>query len=427
MENLQAMLGAEEANKILAAAVAYPDDMRCFIEDIPPPSEPVEDYITEMDRRLDLFNEFQVICRRLTRLANATVLALFMVAPISEISNFLEMILRQQAMEQSLMVSGVRITMPDGIRAYLPKGSSPESLNSPRLSIPIANPSELDVPSPSNIVTRKREFSDQVKNRDGHACVFSGTSDPEAAHIFPLATSKKRNFLFLKEVLTFFWGSEKTTAWRRMFEDANITQSAKNGISMNHQIHFWFDNARFALKPLRETPEGVVVQWHWLKRSVLKPLVDIRPDQDILLQAGITDQNWGDNLAHRKSGVRIRTGQTFLIRADKPEDRLSWDLLEMQWNLLRVAAISGAADVTDDYYDYEDPDERAYDADVAAKQRAILAEHGTAITSRHARDKSEYYGGEQSKVKQARTPGDSDSERSNNDGEPGDNSGGGTA
>ncbi|AEO60616.1 hypothetical protein MYCTH_2309977 [Thermothelomyces thermophilus ATCC 42464] len=223
-------------------------------------------------------------------------------------------------------------------------------------------------------------------------------------------------------MLNIFWGPEKTQAWRQMFEDANITQSAKNGISMNHQIHFWFDNARFALKPLRETPEGVVVQWHWLKRSVLKPLVDIRPDQDTLLQAGITDQNWGDNLAHRKSGVRIRTGQTFLIRANKPEDRVSWDLLEMQWNLLRVAAISGAADVTDDYYDYDEPDERAYDAEVAAKQRVILAEHGTA-----ARDKSEYYGGEQSKAKQARTPGDSDSERSNNDGGPGDSSGGGAA
>jgi len=26
------------------------------------------------------------------------------------------------------------------------------------------------------------------------------------------------------------------------FEDAGITQSAKNGISMSHQIHFWFDS-----------------------------------------------------------------------------------------------------------------------------------------------------------------------------------------
>lgn len=156
-----------------------------------------------------------------------------------------------------------------------------------------------------------------------------------------------------------------------------MTQSAKNGISMNHQIHFWFDNARFALKPLREIPgEGIIVQWHWLKRSILKPLVYILPSQDsreTLLHAGVTDESWGDNLAHRPSGVAIRTGQIFLLRARAHEEMPSWDLLEMQWDLLRVAAICGAADVTDDYYDFEDPDEHGFDEAVAAKQRSIAA------------------------------------------------------
>ena len=30
--------------------------------------------------------------------------------------------------------------------------------------------------------------------------------------------------------------------WRQHIEGAGITQSAKNGISMNHQIHFWLDS-----------------------------------------------------------------------------------------------------------------------------------------------------------------------------------------
>ncbi|KAK0656338.1 hypothetical protein B0T16DRAFT_34368 [Cercophora newfieldiana] len=162
-------------------------------------------------------------------------------------------------------------------------------------------------------------------------------------------------------------------AWRWDFEAAGITQSAKNGISMSHQIHFWFDNARLALKPLRETPEGIVVQWHWLKRSVLKPNMYIRSDMDVLLQAGVTDQRWGDTLAHRESGVRIQTGQTFILQRHKHMP--SWELLEMQWDLLRVAALCGAADVMDEYYDFEHPDERGYDEAVAAKQRAILAEY----------------------------------------------------
>ena len=52
----------------------------------------------------------------------------------------------------------------------------------------------------------------------------------------------------------------------------------------------------------------------------------------------------------------IQTGQTFVLQAAKPDDLPSWELLEMQWNLLRVAAICGAADVTDDYHDSDDSD-----------------------------------------------------------------------
>lgn len=186
--------------------------------------------------------------------------------------------------------------------------------------------------------------------------MFSGTTDPKAAYIVPFATRAKNNFWALNALLQTFWGAHQSMAWRRQYEDAAITESTKNGISMNHQIHFWFNNARFALKPLRQTQDGIVVQWHWLKRAILKPRAGIMATQDILLQAGLTDQSWGEFLAHRRSGVPIQTGQTFVLRAEKPEDLPSWELLEMQWNLQRIAAICGAADVTDDYYDLDEDD-----------------------------------------------------------------------
>lgn len=211
-------------------------------------------------------------------------------------------------------------------------------------------------------------------DRDGHTCVFSGAPDPEAAHIFPFSTSEKKTFGHLNDLLEAFWGPEKALTWRRHFEDAAITQSAKNGISMNRRIHLWFKDARLAVKPLRQTAQGIVVQWHWLKRSVLKSNVYIRSDMDILHQAGVMDQRWGDALAHRESGVRIQTVQTFFL--PRHEGMPSWDLLEMRWDLVRVAALCGAADVTDDYYCSEDPYERGNDQAVASKQRALLAEFG---------------------------------------------------
>ncbi|KAK3318757.1 hypothetical protein B0H66DRAFT_582299 [Apodospora peruviana] len=290
--------------------------MRHFANEITPPREPVEDYITEVGTRCALFDELRALCKQHIRtpvhetVMNATVSAAFMIAPISEHRDYLQ--------------------APAILGAYVPKSRSPEaSARPPFGAIPtvILNEPGMDVPSGS--VTRSG-FSKRVKDRDGHICVFSGMSDPEAGHIFPFATSRNKNLQHLNELL-------------KEFEDASIT---------HHQIHFLFDNTRFPLKPLRETPEGVVVQWHWLKRSILKPLTYIHSDSNILHQAGVMAQSWGDNLAHRESG-------TFLLRADKPEDKPSWDLLEMRWHLLRVAAICGAAGVTGKYYGYDGPDERA--------------------------------------------------------------------
>ncbi|KAK0705611.1 hypothetical protein B0H67DRAFT_637783 [Lasiosphaeris hirsuta] len=306
-------------------------------------------------------------------LSNATAFAMFMIAPLLEIRNFLQ-IVRDSPLPTAIIRGTLAVT-PVGIRAYLPKSRSSEGVAGPLGTVPAVFLNEPRMPVPSGSGTR------------------SGFSDR---------------------------GSEKSTAWRRMFENADITQSAKNGISMSHQIHFWFDNARFALKPLSETPEGVVVQWHWLKRSILKPLTYIRPNEDILHQAGVMDQNWGDNLAHRESGMRIRTGQTFLLRADKPEDKPSWDLQ-------CVAALCGAADVTDDYYDYEDPDERCCDEAVAAKQRAILAEYEEGRDKAKVVNQEKGKGVDQGGTKQAKAPSNPDSKSSDGHGKPGDSDGGGAA
>ena len=216
----------------------------------------------------------------------------------------------------------------------------------------------LGPPGPADI---RRAGSAAAKARDGHACIFTGTSDPAAAHVFPFATSAGQAFQGLNIYLQFFWGDKRAMAWRRQYQDANITQSPQNLISMNHHLHFWFDNARFALKPLRQTRNEIVLQWHWLRYGILKPRTMIKEDQDLLVQAGLTDQvSWGTNLAHRKSGVRIQTGQTFVIRAENPEDLPSFELLELQWDLLRVAAICGAAEATDeDYGEGYDTDDEA--------------------------------------------------------------------
>ena len=150
---------------------------------------------------------------------------------------------------------------------------------------------------------------------------------------------------------------EKSLIWRTRYEDPTITQSPANYLSLSHQLHFWFNKARFAFKPLSQTPTTITLQFHWLRQTNLSPMTSIDASGEMLLDvAGLRTPSgpeaWGSCLAHRASGVPIRTGQTFVIRADHPKDLPSLELLELRWNLLRVAAICGAAD--DETYDDEE-------------------------------------------------------------------------
>jgi len=176
----------------------------------------------------------------------------------------------------------------------------------------------------------------------------------------------------LNSVLLHLWGEEQSKRWAQKYQLFAETEQAQNGISMNHQIHHWFDNARFALKPLRcPDDNSIVVQWHWLKTATLKPWDRApchEPTASILERAGLTDKNWGERLAHRESGIPIRTGQIFTIRAENPEDLPSWDLLELSWNLLRVAAICGAADVDDAYWNAPHNDDEYVASQQAARE-----------------------------------------------------------
>ncbi|TPX14515.1 uncharacterized protein E0L32_005479 [Thyridium curvatum] len=371
MENLLAKLGVDGVRKLQAASAADLNAMVLFAGDISPPTEEVLDYVTELDTRCILYDQLRAFGNE-TGLVYPALFAVTMVAPVSELRSLLQVLHGSTPNDRRMLFRNLTLASHMGIKDYLSKPRSPDARR--LLARPPGIHIEPGMPIPPVSVSRSG-FSERVKNRDGYRCIFTGTSDPEAAPIFPFSASSKRMFVNINDTLLRFWGPEKSTAWRRAYEDTELTQSAKNGISMNRQLYFWFDQARFALKPLRETPEGIIVQWHWLKETFFKPRALIEPEETVqqtVRYSGVEDGSWGNSLAHRPSGVAIQTGQTFLLPAH--EQMPSWDLLQMQWNLLRVAALCGAAGITDDYYDYEDLDEHEYDIAVWAKKRAIDAE-----------------------------------------------------
>ncbi len=68
------------------AQAADRDMLAAFVRDLPPPAEPVHDYITDLDERCALFEELRKLHRDLgLGMPNRATLAVFMVAPTSQI------------------------------------------------------------------------------------------------------------------------------------------------------------------------------------------------------------------------------------------------------------------------------------------------------------------------------------------------------
>lgn len=185
----------------------------------------------------------------------------------------------------------------------------------------------------------------------------------------PFGALRHKHFTSLRSLIKMFWGPDQAKIWLDLIQDPSVTESPKNLLSLNHQIHWWFDNGKMALKPLRQLDDGsVVVQFHWLKRHQLRSTTKFGGNFDDFMQkAGLEDNAaWGDILAHRKSGLPLKTGQIFTLRApaDKPEWIPSFELLKLSWDMSRIIAISGAAEPKELWKN----DDRDDDADTWASE-----------------------------------------------------------
>ncbi|RSL91657.1 hypothetical protein CDV31_015418 [Fusarium ambrosium] len=143
----------------------------------------------------------------------------------------------------------------------------------------------------------------------------------------------------------------------RMDEGQQRLQSIlKNYISLGIGYAFSFGGARLAFKPLRSAdPNERRLQLHWLSPSGFR-IFNSYFYENPLQHAGLNAENtktWGDKFRDRRGQSSFKTGHVITIRRDNPADLPDWDMLEMQWDLLRVGAIAGAkTDTMDDGTDW---------------------------------------------------------------------------
>ncbi|KAH0489650.1 hypothetical protein TgHK011_010068 [Trichoderma gracile] len=299
---------------------------------------------TEWQARMRLFESFQRLYQAHNRTSNglnATMFAVIMIAPLAQMRLMLEEI-RHYRPDQQGSENPVKLllyamnTAPEAVRSCVPNRRPAMSASSTR-----TQPSQLSMTpvSPSTYL-RRNVPSTLEKRREQEVCLFTVSRDAEKADIFPPCTIIGDAFQPLDALLQCFWGERIRDRWVSRLTDPGVIESPRNFLSMNRQLHFWWDNAAFALKPLSESETAIVVQWHWLQDSCLSPRMMIPPNAEytkyVSRQVG---DSWG-SLQHA-FGKSLQTGQVFTIRVEDPSQLPCFELLELQWDLLRVAAISG--------------------------------------------------------------------------------------
>ncbi|KAK1970237.1 hypothetical protein LY78DRAFT_677907 [Colletotrichum sublineola] len=215
--------------------------------------------------------------------------------------------------------------------------------------------------------------------RDKELCVITGTLHPQVCHIFPFSSlnHQERTKSCLLG-MTKLWGEDRVIKLNsQLVNDGtgkNIVDTAANMISLSPQLHAWWSRGYFALEPM-EAPEPVEVQTTTPTRSTFKTAWRIKLRFHWLQKTGIfnllSTVNYSDdpvtkfedlgcnlNIVDARTWRPVESGQVITITADSPEHLPNYDILLLQWDLLRMWRLSGGADPSkypfDDEYDSDE-------------------------------------------------------------------------
>ncbi|KAF2174333.1 hypothetical protein K469DRAFT_614878, partial [Zopfia rhizophila CBS 207.26] len=206
------------------------------------------------------------------------------------------------------------------------------------------------------VITRSK-----CHQRDQKTCILTKSGEPnEIAHIYPFSMRNeddtiKREGSFWG-ILRMFWSKERVDAWYNAILPLG-TEVCQNLICLCPNAHKYWEKAYFALKPIRmsDDKKRLDIQFFWLSSNPHVHVLEV----NILQVPSLSASDQGPNLAklfNHMDDTKIHSGCEISLETDDPVSRPLPDfrLLEMQWFLHRVAAISGAAEPQDDFHDDDD-------------------------------------------------------------------------
>lgn len=154
-----------------------------------------------------------------------------------------------------------------------------------------------------------------------------------------------------------FWSDERITSWEKaIFPDGIYVDHAYNLMCLSPSAHRYHSKGYFALKPiyLADDKKKLTLEFHWLSKG--------RGDHVRLTQKPCVESSRGgpvnSRLIDHDSVQLIQSGHRITMTTNDPvENPLpKWEIMEMQWFLNRIVAISGAAGVDSDYTEDDEDD-----------------------------------------------------------------------
>ncbi|KAI9371598.1 hypothetical protein BJX61DRAFT_543540 [Aspergillus egyptiacus] len=200
----------------------------------------------------------------------------------------------------------------------------------------------------------------QCKLRDGGLCLITKGGDvPEAAHIYASSIGSqvgRTRYKHFWDIFRMFWSEKKIKSWEAgVLGNEGTETTLPNLLCMDPTVHALWGKARFAIKPLELSSDRkkLRVELHWLPAmKYVQRQLGTAPSSLI----NTISAPGGTRLYDCPTDRRIQTGDVLTFTTNDPENLPlpSVDLLDMQWVLNRLTALSGAADVSDEELDSDD-------------------------------------------------------------------------
>lgn len=167
-----------------------------------------------------------------------------------------------------------------------------------------------------------------------------------------------------------FWPEEKVDSWHaKIFRDSRTstpkgTEAVENmlTLTLTSTLHRFHSEGAFALRPVRMSADNtrLELEFYWLPRQVRGPSAKVDLIEMPVSSRGRKCSGPGEKFVRweeDKDPVQLSSGFRFTMTTDDPVNKPLPDpgLLELQWHLQRILAMSGAAGWMEEDFEYDYP------------------------------------------------------------------------